>query len=466
MLRPALLPDFAAEMGLPRNRHKLWFGIRSGYAIVAAFALLAALGHVTGLRPATGAIVALVAGKLVANTLAALALREDRFVLEASGLNVLADVVALTGAIYHTGGAESPLLPIYGIELTVIALLTNVGVTVSVGVLTFAAFAAMLALVRVGALPEPVSVVASIGGVNDTYLAVMLAFVAFVIGVPTAFVASILRELSAKEAALVARTEQLVEASRQKSQFMANVTHELRTPIHGICGLSDLVESGVYGPVTESQRAAARDIKGSALSLLRLIDDLLTLARDDAGKLEYRPSEFELSDVLGSVMATVGFLRGTRDLDVRLDAPEDLPRIRSDRGKLVQILVNLLTNAVKFTPDGGHVVLRARVIEGAEPEEGEEDARTIELSVEDDGIGIAPEDRERIFEAFRQIDGSAERRYGGTGLGLALVRRLTKLLSGEIELRSEVGRGSTFVVRLPVLGPADPRLTGAHFAAA
>jgi hypothetical protein len=129
-------------MGLPQHRAKLWFSIRSGYSIVTAFALLAALGHVTGVMPATPGVLALIAFKLIANTLAWLSLRHERLTLELCGLNVLADIVTMTGAIYLTGGVQSPLLPIYGIELTVVALLTNVGVTVATGVLTFASIAA------------------------------------------------------------------------------------------------------------------------------------------------------------------------------------------------------------------------------------------------------------------------------------------------------------------------------------
>jgi signal transduction histidine kinase len=436
-------PAFAAEMAQPRHRAKLEFSVRSGYAIALVFTVLAVIGHAVGLPALTPAIVAVIALKLATNTLQWIALRRDRLVLEAGALNVFADIVAWTGAIYGTGGALSPLVPIYGIELTVVALLTNVGVTVATGVATFACYAAMLALVRFGYLPTPQPLVASPEGISDTYLLLDLVYVAVVLAIPTAFAAAILRALREKEAALLERNEQLVEASRQKSQFMANVTHELRTPIHGISGLSDLVDAGVYGPVTEKQRSAVRDIKSAAQSLLRLIDDLLTLAREDAGKLEYRPDDVDLGELLTSVMATVGFLRGTRDLDVQLEPEEPLPRLHTDRAKLAQILLNLLANAVKFTPDGGRIVLRARAIDGDR----------VAFAVEDTGIGIPPSELERVFEPFRQVDGSTERRYGGAGLGLALVQRLTSLLGGELRVESEEGRGSTFTVELPIRAP-------------
>ncbi|AKF05173.1 sensor histidine kinase [Sandaracinus amylolyticus] len=451
------LPAFAAEMGLPQHRSKLVFSTYSGYAITLAFGALAALGHLTGVVPITSGAIALIGLKLVTNTLAWLALRNDRFVLELCGLNVVGDIVAMTGAIYHTGAATSPLLPIYGIELTVVALVSNVGVTVATSVITFLAYASMLALVRFGVLDKPPSILDLTGGVTDAYVIVELAFVAFVLGLPTAFAAAILKQLREKESALLARTEQLVEAQRQRTQFMANVTHELRTPIHGICGLADLVESGVYGPVTDKQKDAVRDVKSGALGLLRLIDDLLTLAREDAGKLEYRATDFDLEEVLASVMSTVGSLRGTRPLDVRLEPHDALPAMRTDRGKLVQILVNLLANAVKFTPDGGHITLRARALPGGPVR--------VEIEVEDDGIGIPLDQQRAVFEAFRQVDGSPERRYGGTGLGLALVQRLTSLLGGSVALRSEPGKGSTFTITLPALGP-PARVTGRHPAVA
>jgi signal transduction histidine kinase len=155
-------------------------------------------------------------------------------------------------------------------------------------------------------------------------------------------------------------------------------------------------------------------------------------------------------------MATVGFLRGTRELDVRTEVEGALPPMRADRAKLVQVLVNLLANAVKFTPDGGHVTLRARRLGEAR----------IELAVEDDGVGIPAKELGRIFEAFRQVDGSPERMYGGTGIGLNLVQKLCALMGGEVRVESAPGRGSTFTVTLPIEAPPSLRSTGEHDAAA
>jgi signal transduction histidine kinase len=275
-------------------------------------------------------------------------------------------------------------------------------------------------------------------GADTAFVATDIVFAAFVVGAPTFFVARILGMLREKERALERKNAELVEAGRQQSLLLANVTHELRTPIHGICGLSDLVESGVYGPVSDRQKDAHEEIQRSARTLLRLIDDLLEVVRGDAGKLELRKDEVALDEHLPDVLASMSAVVGTRDLTLDLELHPDLCPIATDRTKLTQILVNLLANAVKFTPDGGRITLRAR-----------QSAETTELSVSDTGKGIAPEDRDRIFEAFRQIDGSAEREYGGVGLGLAVVQRLAALLGGEIRVESELGRGSTFTLALP-----------------
>lgn len=433
-------PRFVLDVAAPQNRHKLWWGIWSGYGVAACFAVLIAAGVLSGVIPFRWAFVALVAIKLSTNTIAALALRADRAVLEASGLNLAGDVVAMTGAIYLTGGPTSPLVPVYAIEITVIALLTNLGVTVQAATLLFAAYSAMtLALVR-GWVPLYVSPVATAAW-TPAAIATDIAFVAFILGVPTFFAGKILAELRDKQRSLERTNEALIEAGRQKSQFMANVTHELRTPIHGIVGLADLVATGVYGETTAEQRSAMSDVRTSALSLLHLIDDLLELTRADAGRTEIRSTDTDLQELLPATMAAVRWMKGNKDVELSLES-DALPRVRTDPRRLKQILINLLANAVKFTPEGGHVRLRAH----AGPAE-------IVLEVHDDGPGIANEDLERVFEPFRQLDGSVEREHGGVGLGLAVVRELASALWAVVEVESVVGEGSVFRVRLPLAPP-------------
>jgi signal transduction histidine kinase len=287
------------------------------------------------------------------------------------------------------------------------------------------------------ALPPPV---VTSGGITRSYVAIDLVYAFFVLAVPTFFTASILAQLRKKQRDLEARTEALIEAGKQKSQFMANITHELRTPIHGICGLSDLVEGGIYGPVTDKQREATRGIKRSARSLLQLIDDLLELSRADAGKLAFRPDDVDVREVVEQVVASVRWMQGTKAVSIETELADDVPHVFTDSRKLGQIVLNLLSNAVKFTGEDGRIVVRAR-------RDGD---AAVALEVEDTGIGIPESEQGRIFEEFRQVDGSAERRFGGIGLGLALVKRLADAMHATVSLKSEEGVGSTFTVVVPV----------------
>lgn len=439
-------PAFIAEMALPGSRDRLHTSVRSGYVLAGLFALLAVAGPALDIVPFRWGFYVLVGLKLSTNTIALLCLKRDRLVLESGGLNVAADVACMTGAIYLTGGIASPLLAIYAIEITVVALLTNLGITVLVASGIVLAYGSMVLAVHIGAVAAVPPPRALVEGADTPFVVTGIVFAAFVVGAPTFFVARILGMLREKERALERKNVELVEAGRQQSLLLANVTHELRTPIHGICGLSDLVESGVYGPVSERQRDAHEEIKRSARSLLRLIDDLLEVVRGDAGKLELRQEEVALEELLPGVLASMSAVVGTRDLKLDLELAPGLSPIATDRTKLTQVLVNLLANAVKFTPDGGKITLAAR-----------QSSEVTELSVTDTGKGIAPDDRDRIFEAFRQIDGSAEREYGGVGLGLAVVQRLAALLGATIRVESELGRGSTFTLVLPCGAAATHR---------
>jgi signal transduction histidine kinase len=379
----------------------------------------------------------MVAIKLVINTVVLVTLRRRwPGALELMSLNMTADVLLMTAAMYYTGGPSSPISPIYVIEVTVTALLSNVGVTLLVAGGTVLAFSAMCVLVGTGVLPyipPP-----GLGVMDPPQIAVYVAFAAFALGTPTFFTLRILRQLRSEERALEARTAELIEAGKQRSVFLASVTHELRTPIHGIQGLSDLIAAGVYGPISERQRDAAASIKRSSQSLLHLVDDLLALVRADVGRLEPKPAPLDLPDLIDQVVASVQWMLGAKKLTLTTRLPEREETIVSDRRLIGHILVNLVANAAKFTPAGGRVTVVARVVR-----------ETLELVVSDTGIGIPDDKREEIFEAFRQLDMSDERTYGGVGLGLALVKRLCALLGGRVDVASTVGKGSTFTVRLP-----------------
>ncbi len=429
-----------AELAAPANRTKLWYGIWSGFAVAIGFAVLAAAAAVFGLTPWKWAYVTLVSVKLLTNSLAWLGLVRDRWVMETQALNTIADVVLLTAAIYFTGGPYSPLLPTYVIVVTVLSLLANLTITIVMATLVVLSFSAMLILMSAGILPatpipgtpgqEP-----SIG-----YVVTAILYCAMVVGIPAFFAAATLRVLRHKEADLEKRTRQLIEAATQRSQFVASMTHELRTPIHGVQGLADVIAAGVYGPVTERQKEACTAIKRSAQSLLQLVDDVLQLTRAEAGRIDARPGAVDVAGLVERVAASTSWIVGTKKLELDVELARELPIVQSDERWLAHILVNLIANAVKFTPEGGRVTVRARSA-----------GDTVILEVVDTGIGISVQDREKIFEPFRQAERGDAKGYGGVGLGLALVTQLSALLACEIELDSTVGKGSTFRVIVPMI---------------
>ena len=440
-LERASLGSFAAsiaELATPANRPKLWYGIWSGFAVSIGFAVLAAAAAFFGLTPWKWAYITLVSVKLLTNSLAWLALSRDRWVLPTQALNTIADVVLLTAAMYFTGGPYSPLLPTYVIIITVLSLLSNLAVTVMMASLIILSFSAMLTLIATGVLP-PTPVPGSPGNVPTVgYTITAIIYCAIVVGVPAFFAAATLRLLRKKESDLERRTSQLIEAATQRSQFVASMTHELRTPIHGVQGLSDVIAAGVYGPVTDKQKEACASIKRSAQSLLQLVDDVLQLTRAEAGKIDAHAGKVNIAELVERVTASVSWMVGTKKLNLEVALEPDLPSVQSDERWLAHVLVNLIANAVKFTPEGGRVTVRARAVENG-----------VELAVEDTGIGIRPEDREKIFEPFRQGQGGDDKGFGGVGLGLALVSQLSDLLALELSLDSIVNKGSTFKVTVP-----------------
>jgi signal transduction histidine kinase len=435
----AQLVASVAELTAPANRQRLVYGIWSGYAVALGFAILAVAITEFELHEWRWGYFLLIAGKLATNSIAWLALRRQRAVLATQAVNTLADVVLLTAAIYVTGGPYSPLVATYVIEIAVLSLLANLGVTIVMAAFVLLSYSTMVVLMACEILP-PQQVPGAPGQVPSLGQAITsIAFCVMVVGVPALFSAATLRVLRAREAALETRTAQLIQAATQRSQFVASMTHELRTPIHGVQGLADVLAAGVYGPVTDKQIAACASIKRSAHSLLSLIDDLLALTRAEAGKIDARPGDVEIAGLVERVTASVSLMVGTKNLELEAEIAPDLPRVRSDERWLAHVLVNLVSNAVKFTPGGGRVTVRARR-QGA----------AVALEVIDTGIGIAPEDRAAIFEPFRQADGGDSKGYGGVGLGLALVARLTDLLGAQVELESVLGKGSTFRVVVPL----------------
>jgi signal transduction histidine kinase len=238
----------------------------------------------------------------------------------------------------------------------------------------------------------------------------------------------------------------LYESNRLKSDFLATMSHELRTPLNSILGFSDLMLNSQQ--IADRLKRWAGNIQSSGKQLLALINDILDLARVEAGKMEIRPEEFAVTDVTDGLMTMFRPLAEKKNIDLREQIDSALPRLRQDAGKIRQILSNLLSNAIKFTPEGGRVLLKA-----------EPAGSDVRLIVIDTGVGIAPEDRDVIFDKFRQAANPMTREHEGTGLGLSIVRELAKLLGGDVSLESELGRGSTFTVHLPQQLLDAPRVT-------
>jgi len=428
-----------AEMATPANRQRLVYGIWSGYAVAIGFGFLAAALAAFELTPWRWVYFALVGIKLVTNTLAWAALASRRCVLAAQVVNSTTDILVLTCGIYFTGGAHSPLFAAYVILVAVMSLLSNLGVTVATAGLIVVCFSVLMVLMAAGVLP-PQPVPGAPGQMPSAAFALTaIGFCAIIVGVPAFFSAATLRVLRAREVALEQRTAQLIQTATQRSQFVASMTHELRTPIHGVQGLADVIAAGVYGPVNDKQKDACASIKRSAQSLLSLIDDLLALTRAEAGKIDARPGDVNIPELVERVTASVSWMVGTKHLSLDVDIAAGLPTVSSDERWLAHVLVNLVSNAVKFTPEGGRVTVRAT-----------ECTAGVALEVIDTGIGIAADDQAAIFEPFRQAERGDAKGYGGVGLGLALVARLTDLLGARVELESTVGTGSTFRVIVPL----------------
>jgi signal transduction histidine kinase len=428
-----------AEMSAPVHRQRLIYGIWTGYAVAIGFGLLAIALSAFNLTGWHWVYFALIAGKLTTNSLAALALSRHRGVLATQVLNSSTDLVVLTCGIYFTGGPHSPLLAAYVIIIAVLALLANLGTTVLTAGIILVCFSTMIVLMATGVLPaQPVP--GEPGQTPSLGMSITaIGYCAIIVGVPASFSSATLRVLRTREAALEQRTALLIQAATQRSQFVASMTHELRTPIHGIQGLSDVIAAGIYGPVTDKQKDACASIKRSAHNLLSLIDDLLALTRAEAGKIDAVPGPVDIPALVERVTASVSWMVGTKSLALDADIAPELPTVESDERWLAHVLVNLVSNAVKFTPEGGRVTVRAT-----------RRGPAVALEVSDTGIGIAPGDQAAIFEPFRQAERGDARGYGGVGLGLALVARLTDLLGADVELDSVVGKGSTFRVLVPL----------------
>ncbi|WP_292376521.1 response regulator [Methanosarcina sp. UBA411] len=236
------------------------------------------------------------------------------------------------------------------------------------------------------------------------------------------------------------------EANNSKSEFLANVSHELRTPLNSIIGFSDILLEKVFGELNEKQFRYVSNISTSGKHLLVLINDILDLSKVEAGKMELHYSEFSIDSVFEEVKAVLSPLIQVKSLEVTFNIESNFKTLEADRGRLIQILYNLVSNAIKFTPNGGKVSIYCK-----------KSGNRALISVIDTGIGISAEDQVKLFQPFTQLDASTTRQYCGTGLGLALVKKIVDLHQGDVWVESDPGKGSNFTFALPLRKPLELR---------
>jgi signal transduction histidine kinase len=231
---------------------------------------------------------------------------------------------------------------------------------------------------------------------------------------------------------------ELAAASQHKSEFLANMSHELRTPLNAVIGFSEVLSDRMFGELNDKQAEYLKDIHASGSHLLSLINDILDLSKIEAGRMELELTDFDLPTALDNALMLVRERAQRRSLTLHKDVDAEIGQVRADERKIRQVVLNLLSNAIKFTPEGGRIEVAAVSKDGS-----------MEVSVSDTGVGIAPEDQEKVFEEFRQV-GTAEKKAEGTGLGLTLCRKFIELHGGRIWVKSQVSQGSTFTFTIPM----------------
>lgn len=249
--------------------------------------------------------------------------------------------------------------------------------------------------------------------------------------------------------------KRIEKANKAKSEFLANMSHELRTPLNAIIGFADVLRDKICGDLNKEQMEFVLDVHSSGQHLLQMINDILDISKIETGKLELLYEAFIVPEVIENVNATLKGLVNKKKINVEIQLADDVNQITADIVKFKQILYNLLSNAIKFTPNNGLITISARSIK--EQDLLLPDVEFIEFCVKDTGIGIAPEDEEKVFAEFMQIDSSYSKKHEGTGLGLALTKRLVELHSGKIWFESVLHKGTSFYFTIPIIPPAKDK---------
>ena len=248
-------------------------------------------------------------------------------------------------------------------------------------------------------------------------------------------------ELEVANVELAAAKHRAEAASRMKTEFLANVSHELRTPLNSIIGFSEMIDHEAHGPIgNDRYRSYIRDIHSSGQHLLGVVNDILDISKIEVGEFELQEDEIDIGDIIESTVRVVHERASRAGLSLTSDVTPALPQLRGDARRVRQILLNLLSNSVKFTSSGGAVSVQA----------ARDDDGGLTVSVSDTGIGIAPEDMDKAMMPFGQVDGRLNRKYEGTGLGLPLAKSLTELHDGRLTIKSAVGKGTTVTLAFPI----------------
>ncbi len=267
------------------------------------------------------------------------------------------------------------------------------------------------------------------------------------------------RELQEKTTKLEQTLARLKEVDRLKSNFLATMSHELRTPLTSIIGYSEMLAEGIAGPLAPEQSEYVKTIHAKGEQLLRLIMGLLDLSKLESGTMSLRQAPAQIAPILKEVITTLAPVARKKEVELVLDSDGASCELAADAERLRQVFINLVDNAVKFTPKGGKVTVQSRVTEGPPPSEEDADEggmillapllKQVEIRVSDTGIGIPPNERMKVFEAFYQVDSSSTREYGGTGLGLSIVKRIVDAHGGTVRVEGNEPNGTVFVVTLP-----------------
>ncbi len=358
---------------------------------------------------------------------------------------IASDIFFVTMGVYATGGIESTVFVWYAATASAAAFAAGKKAALYASLVNTVAYLGLLLFMGQATLSNGVLLAAL-----TRMLFLFGASYYFLIGVANLqekrlVIRRLEIEESRKVAELTRLTQQLAEANRRiqesdrlKSQFLANMSHELRTPMNSIIGFSEILVERLEGKIDPKHVGFLNHIHSSGQHLLGIINDILDLSKVEAGKMEIYAEFFSIGPVVESVCHMMRGMTKSNPTFV-VDIPQDLPQIETDLAKFKQVLFNLLSNAVKFSPVGKPIAVGATLREGA-----------ITVSVKDEGIGIAPAYHQVIFEEFRQVDGTARREFGGTGLGLALVKKFVELQGGTVTVDSALGEGSTFSFTLPV----------------